>query len=265
MPFFFSLGGAGEWLSLHHVMLDRSSIPDAPDWQPNVSAGDVIGAEALAVRAASLPTPAFLALAMSEFSGRIALVSSFGAEAAVLLHMVASVDAALPVIFLDTGKLFGETLCYRDSLVRRLGLRDVRTIEPDAARIAAADPDGTLWRSNPDRCCALRKVEPLAHALAGIDAWINGRKRSHGGLRAALPLLERVANRVKITPLAGWTAVDVAAYFAAHDLPHHPLEADGYRSIGCLPCTDRAVSGEDPRAGRWRDRDKTECGIHLTV
>ncbi len=250
--------------ALLSTMLDRSSTPVAPDWRPDASADAPPGVEALADRAAGLPTPAFLALALREFTGRIALVSSFGAEAAVLLHMAAQIDPALPVIFLDTGKLFGETRRYRDVLVDRLGLRDVRTIEPDIARIAADDPDGTLWRSAPDRCCALRKVEPLDRALAGFDAWINGRKRSHGGLRAALPLVEQADGKVKLNPLAEWLAPDVAAYFATHDLPPHPLEADGYHSIGCLPCTDRAAPGEDLRAGRWRGQDKTECGIHLT-
>ncbi len=247
------------------VALDRPSTPLAPDRSPNASADGLIGAETLAIRASGLPTPAFLALALREFTSRIALVSSFGAEAAVLLHMAARIDPALPVIFLDTGKLFGETRRYRDVLVDRLGLRDVRTIEPDTVRIAADDPDGMLWRSAPDRCCALRKVEPLVRGLAGFDAWINGRKRSHGGLRAALPLVERAEGRVKLNPLADWSAADVAAYFAAHGLPRHPLEADGYRSIGCLPCTGRAAPGEDVRAGRWRGQDKTECGIHLTA
>src|SRR5258708_3893217 len=122
-----------------------------------------------------------------EFPGRIALVSSFGIEAAVLLHMVASIDPATPVLFLDTGKLFGETLRYRDGLVRRLELRDVRSIQPDPARLAAADPAGTLWQTDPDSCCRIRKVEPLAAVLAGFEAWINGRKRYHGGGGAARP------------------------------------------------------------------------------
>lgn len=214
---------------------------------------------------AKLPAEEALAgLISGRFAGTIALVSSFGAEAAVLLHMVASIDRDVPVIFLDTGKLFGETLRYRDLLIRRLGLRDVRTIEPDPVRVAAIDPDGTLWHSDPDRCCALRKVEPLAHALAPFDAWINGRKRGHGALRTSLPFVEMADGRAKINPLAAWTADDLAAYFAAHDLPRHPLAADGYSSIGCLPCTDRTLPGEDLRGGRWRGRDKTECGIHQT-
>jgi len=245
-------------------MLDRSPLP-VLSRPPNASADVSSVADTLATRASNLPTRDFLAAAIRSFTGRIALVSSFGAEAAILLHMAAELDPALPVIFLDTGKLFGETLRYRDTLVRTLGLRDVRTIVPEADRLATEDPHGTLWRSDPDRCCALRKVEPLARALGGFDAWINGRKRGHGALRATLPLVERDGGKVKLNPLAGWSAQDTAAYFAAHDLPAHPLEADGYRSIGCLPCTDRAAPGEDPRAGRWRGQDKTECGIHLTT
>ena len=201
----------------------------------------------------------------NEFPGRIALVSSFGIEAAVLLHMVASIDRATPVLFLDTGKLFGETLRYRDRLIAQLELRDVRAITPDAARLGAEDPDGVLWRSDPDRCCAIRKVEPLARALEGFDAWINGRKRYHGGLRSDISVIEAAGGRIKINPLAAWGPEQIAAYFEAHDLPQHPLAADGFRSIGCMPCSDRVQIGEDARAGRWRGRAKSECGIHLPL
>lgn len=219
---------------------------------------------ALAARAEAIMARELLAeMIRREFPGRIALVSSFGIEAAVLLHMISTIDAATPVIFLDTGKLFGETLRYRDELVRRLGLIDVRSIQPDATRLATEDPAGSLWQSDPDRCCAIHKVEPLERALAGFDAWINGRKRHHSGTRSALPVVEAADGRIKINPLASWGPAEIDAYFAAHDLPRHPLEADGYRSVGCLPCSDRSQPGEDARAGRWRGRDKTECGIHV--
>ncbi|MGH7043523.1 MAG: phosphoadenylyl-sulfate reductase [Acetobacteraceae bacterium] len=202
-------------------------------------------------------------LIRERFAGRIALVSSFGAESVVLLHMVAAIDPALPVIFLDTGKLFAETLAYRDTLVARLGLTDVRAAEPDPAVLAMADPAGRLWQSNPDRCCAVRKVAPLERALAPFDAWISGRKRFQGGERNALATVEFGTDwRIKINPLAQWTADEVAAYAARHDLPAHPLLAAGYRSIGCAPCT-RAVRPDEPsRAGRWDGLGKTECGIH---
>jgi phosphoadenosine phosphosulfate reductase len=201
-----------------------------------------------------------------EFAGQIALVSSFGAEAAVLLHMVAGIEPQLPVIFLDTGKLFGETLRYRDRLVTDLGLTDVRSIKPDAARLDALDPDGVLWFGNPDMCCHIRKVEPLALALTGFGAWITGRKGFHGGERDGLQRIERNEddNRIKINPLALWRKADIDAYFERHALPRHPLEAEGFLSIGCMPCTDRVAPGEHPRAGRWRGNEKTECGIHLT-
>ncbi len=203
------------------------------------------------------------ALIEQEFAGRIALVSSFGAEAAVLLHMTAEIDPATPVIFLETGKLFGETLKYRDLLADRLGLADVRSMTPNPDRAKSPDPLGNLWARNPDLCCFIRKVEPLRRALNGFDAWITGRKRYQGGLRAELPHIEAMAGRVKINPLADWRKLDIDAYFAAHDLPRHPLEADGYLSIGCVPCTDRVAPGEDMRSSRWNGTDKTECGIHL--
>jgi len=197
------------------------------------------------------------------FRGRIALVSSFGAEAAVLLHLVAQIDRHVPVIFVDTGKLFGETLRYREALVDRLGFTDVRSVEPDPLELARRDPDGLLFASDPDACCALRKVEPLERALAGFSAWINGRKRFQGGLRGAIPVVEEADGRIKVNPLARWSARETEAYFAAYDLPHHPLEAEGYRSVGCMPCSSPVKPGEDARAGRWRGRDKSECGIHL--
>ncbi|MEA2780304.1 MAG: phosphoadenosine phosphosulfate reductase [Rhodospirillaceae bacterium] len=199
----------------------------------------------------------------NEFPGRIALVSSFGTEAAVLLHIVAEIDRDLPVIFLDTGKLFGETLRYRDALVRRLGLTDLRIIKPAPEAIAAGDPDGVLWHGDPDACCALRKVAPLRKALAGFDAWISGRKRYQGALRAFLPVIEASGEKIKINPLARWSKERIDAEFAARDLPHHPLEEDGFLSIGCMPCTQRAPIDAGPRGGRWAGREKTECGIHL--
>ncbi len=197
------------------------------------------------------------------FRGSIALVSSFGAEAAVLLHLVAQIDRRVPVIFVDTGKLFGETLRYREALVDRLGFTDVRSVEPDPLEVARRDPDGLLFARDPDACCALRKVEPLERALAGFSAWINGRKRFQGGLRGAIPVVEEADGRIKVNPLARWSARETEAYFAAYDLPRHPLEAEGYRSVGCMPCSSPVRPGEDARAGRWRGIDKSECGIHL--
>ncbi|MEN8721503.1 MAG: phosphoadenylyl-sulfate reductase [Alphaproteobacteria bacterium] len=197
-----------------------------------------------------------------ELKGRIALVSSFGAESAVLLHMVAKVDPSTPVIFLNTGKLFGETLRYRDKLIDQLGLTDVRSIKPDPEDEARLDPDGTLWSRDTEACCDFRKVEPMNRALEGFDAWITGRKRFQAASRAAIPLIEPTTTQLKINPLALWGEDDLAQYVAAHDLPPHPLIEDGYLSIGCMPCTDRVAPGQDPRSGRWAGQDKTECGIH---
>ena len=196
-------------------------------------------------------------------TGEVALVSSFGADSAVLLHMVATIDRHLPVVFIDTGKLFGETLRYRDALIERLGLTDVRSLSPLAADLARHDADGVLWYSDTEACCALRKVRPLALALDGFAAWITGRKHFQADTRAALPLFEADGARLKVNPLIGWTRVRLDQYRLDHDLPAHPLVADGYLSIGCMPCTDRVQPGEDERAGRWRGQSKTECGIHL--
>jgi phosphoadenosine phosphosulfate reductase len=198
-----------------------------------------------------------------EFRGRAAIVSSFGAESVVLLHLIASIDRAVPVIFIDTGKIFGSTHRYREAIVDRLHLADVRIARPDPAALALQDADSQLWMRNPDKCCGVRKVAPLARALAGFDAWISGRKRYQGGVRAALPLFEADGERMKINPLAGWSKAEIVRYRLRHDLPEHPLVADGFRSIGCMPCTERIADGEDERSGRWRGTDKTECGIHL--
>ena len=204
------------------------------------------------------------AVASEMFPGRIAVASSFGAEAAVMLDIVAEADPAIPVIFLDTGKLFGETLRYRETLTKRLGLTDVRIVKPEPRDVAAQDPDGILWTRDPDACCALRKVAPLARALEPFDAWITGRKRFHGGVRARVETIELDDDgRVKLNPLATWSRERILAHFQARGLPAHPLVADGYLSIGCMPCTDLPRPGEGVRDGRWTGLDKTECGIHL--
>lgn len=198
-----------------------------------------------------------------DFKDEIALVSSFGAESAVLLDLVAQVDPATPVIFLDTRKLFGETLRYRDQLQARLGLTNIVNVLPDPAEVAAEDKNGLLWTRNVDACCALRKVRPLARAMDGYGAWITGRKRFQSATRAAIPLVEKSGHKFKINPLADWTPEMIEDYRIARDLPPHPLVADGYLSIGCMPCTRPVRAGEDARAGRWAGLDKTECGIHI--
>ena len=192
----------------------------------------------------------------------LAVVSSFGTESAALLKVMADVDPAIPVIFLDTGWLFEETLAYRDNLIATLGLRDVRSIKPLEAELSREDPDRELWFSDPDACCRIRKVEPLARALAPFDGWINGRKRFQGGLRAGIPVVEDDGIRLKFNPFANVSREQIEAIYASAQLPPHPLGAKGFLSVGCMPCTSRTSPDEDARAGRWRGRPKTECGIH---
>lgn len=203
------------------------------------------------------------AMIREAFPGRIALLSSFGTEAAVLLDMVARIDPATPVLFLDTGMLFAQTGAYREALQARLGLTDIRSIRPDPAQLAESDPDRTLWQRDPDACCALRKVEPMRRGLEGFDAWITGRKRHHGGARSELGNFDMDADgRIKINPLAGWSRDAIDGYFEARDLPRHPLADAGFASVGCYPCTQPSSDEKEPRGGRWAGSDKTECGIH---
>ena len=196
--------------------------------------------------------------------GRIALVSSFGAESVALLHMASVVDRSVPILFLDTQMLFPETLAYQRDLADRLGLTDVRILTPDRTETFLRDPESDLHLSDPDACCALRKVEPLEDALEDFDAWFTGRKRYQGGQRVDMQFFEDEGGvRIKVNPLAHWTPSDVQDYILNNRLPRHPLVGKGFPSIGCAPCTTRVAEGEDPRAGRWRDREKLECGIHF--
>jgi phosphoadenosine phosphosulfate reductase len=196
--------------------------------------------------------------------GRVALVSSFGAESVVLLHMVSLVAPGLPVLFIDTQMLFPETLAYQREVAGKLGLTDVQVIAASQAEIAAHDPDGTLNKTNPDACCDFRKTVPLERVLSGYDAWITGRKRFQNGQRAALEFFEpEPPTRLRVNPLAHWRPEDVQDYMIENRLPRHPLVAQGYPSIGCAPCTSPVAAGEDPRSGRWRGQDKSECGIHF--
>jgi phosphoadenosine phosphosulfate reductase len=193
---------------------------------------------------------------------KLALVSSFGTESAALLKVMADVDAAIPVIFLDTGWLFEETLAYRDTLIGMLGLTDVRSIKPLDQTLSREDPESDLWFRDPDACCRIRKVEPLARALKPFDGWINGRKRFQGGVRVAIPVVEQDGARLKFNPFANVSREQIEAIYQSANLPPHPLVASGFLSVGCMPCTSRTATGEDARAGRWRGQGKTECGIH---
>jgi phosphoadenosine phosphosulfate reductase len=235
--------------------------PELPPSQP----GALPSADALdrALRAAS---PAEVIATALKTVGReqLALVSSFGTESAALLKVMADVDPSIPVVFLDTGWLFDETLAYRNTLIETLGLTDVRSIKPHEDTLSSQDPDRELWFTDPDACCRIRKVEPLARALKPFSAWINGRKRFQGAARAAIPVVEEDGARLKFNPFANVSREEIEAIYRLGKLPPHPLVASGYQSVGCMPCSSRAVSGEDARAGRWRGRTKTECGIHTT-
>ena len=200
----------------------------------------------------------------SRFVGSIGIVSSFGAESVVLLHMIASINPMTPVVFLNTGKLFGETLRYRDRLQALLGLTDVRTIGPHPDDMEQADPKGNLWQRDIDGCCHIRKVLPQARAIEGFDALVTGRKRFQTGSRQEMDIVEQDSDgRYKVNPLADWQLDDLKTYIETHNLPRHPLLKDGFLSIGCMPCTARVEEGGDYRSGRWANFDKDECGIHI--
>ena len=223
-------------------------------------------ADVLNARFAGTDTGHMLAdLLRGELKGRIAVVSSFGAESAALLHLIAAVDKDIPLIFVNTQKMFGDTLAYRDELAERLGYTDLRVYRPDPYDLAARDATGLRWSYDPDGCCEIRKVAPLRRALAPFDAWISGRKSFQGTSRAALLRFEIDEGKLKLNPLADWSKHRLEAYVAEHKLPRHPLVALGYPSIGCTPCTSKVAAGEDERSGRWKGWDKTECGIHGEV
>jgi phosphoadenosine phosphosulfate reductase len=244
-------------------MADLARVIDRIDTAPRFTAADIARLNA---RFEGVETAAMVREVLAErLLGEVAIVSSFGAESAVLLHLVASIDPSVPVLFLDTGKMFPETLVYRDLLVSRLALTDFRNLTPDSETIEKKDNTGLRWSYDPDGCCEIRKVIPLEKAMRGFDASITGRKGFQASTRSGLPRFELDGDRIKFNPLASWAKADLDAYFLAHDLPRHPLEAQGYLSIGCAPCTSIVKPGEDPRAGRWRGWDKVECGIHGEV
>lgn len=219
--------------------------------------------EALRLTHAEAPAEAILEAVLAAAPDKTAVVSSFGADAAVLLHLVARIDHDLPVLLIDTAMLFPQTLAYQQELAAHLGLRNVQRFTPAAEAVATEDPHGFLHLTDPDRCCDLRKVRPLERALAPWPVVISGRKRFQAGTRAALPVFETDGPRLRVNPLAAWSAAEIAAHLVKHALPRHPLVAHGYSSIGCAPCTSPVAEGENLRAGRWRGTAKVECGIHF--
>jgi len=223
-------------------------------------------AEAAALEAAygALDPREIIVFAMNQFwSGELAVVSSFGADSAVLLHMISEFDRDLPVLFLDTGKHFEETHDYRDALIDDLGLNDLRIVTPIETVLERDDPTGLLHRRDTEGCCAIRKVEPMQRAVKPFRAWFTGRKRFQAATRERMPVFEAVGPRIRINPLASWGPDEIAAHMDEHGLRQNPLVAYGYLSIGCFPCTEPVQAGSDPRSGRWSGQAKTECGIHL--
>ena len=220
----------------------------------------------LRARTEGMDSRGLLAFALTDaFAGKTAIISSFAAESVVLLHQVAEIDPATPVLFLNTHKLFGETLRYRDRLQEVLGLTDIRAIGPHPDDRAKLDAEGTLWSRNPDACCHFRKVVPLARAVTGFAATVTGRKRFQTAARARMEKVELADGRIRFNPLIDWSLDDLMAYMDSRKLPKHPLLNDGYPSIGCIPCTRRVAEGEGYREGRWAGHAKDECGIHIGV
>jgi phosphoadenosine phosphosulfate reductase len=263
-----ALAHAGASGALEHAGANGALAQERPDATRQIDSiataapFDAADVARLTAKYEGVSTQAMLAdLLAGELHGRVAAVSSFGSESAVLLDMVAAVDKDVPVIFINTQKIFGETLAYCDELTEKLGFTDLRVFRPDPRVLAANDSTSLRWSYDPDGCCELRKVEPLRRALAPFEAWISGRKGFQTG-RGALPRFEIDEGRLKINPLADWAKAAIEAHFTARELPRHPLEAQGYPSVGCVPCTSQVQPGEDPRAGRWRGWDKSECGIH---
>lgn len=208
-------------------------------------------------------TAAIITWAAEHFMPRLAITSSFQTQSVALLHIMSQVQPDIPVIFLDTGYHFPETVAYRDELVERFGLtltiaRPVTTQSDQIRQYGDA-----LYRRDPDLCCYINKVEPMQRALRDLDAWLSGIRRDQTANRAnAEPVELTKDGRVKINPLVAWTHKDLWTYIHRHDLPAHPLFSQGYLSVGCAPCTQPVTAGGDERSGRWAGQGKTECGLH---
>jgi len=220
--------------------------------------------KSLSERFESAPPEAVLRWAVEEFGPDVALATGFGAEGCVLVAMLSAINPGTRIFYMDTDLLFPETYALRDQLEARYGV----CFERKAARLSldaqAAEHGERLWERQPDLCCQLRKVEPLREMLNGLRAWVTAIRRDQSAARASIGIVERDARfgLVKINPLAGWSSRDVWNYIARYDVPYNTLHNHGYTSIGCAPCTTPVKIGEDPRAGRWRGTQKTECGLH---
>lgn len=207
--------------------------------------------------------------AIKRYAPKIVLACSFGAEDVVLVDMVHRIDPSIPLFYLDTDFLFPETYATRDRIIQQYALKPAQVIQvqslltPDQQ---AAQHGPALWATEPDRCCQLRKVEPLTRVLKEYEAWITGIRRDQSPTRANAGLIEWDSKfqLVKVNPLARWTWADVWTYIKIYEVPYNPLHDQNYPSIGCTHCTAPVAPGEDPRAGRWKTFTKTECGLHKT-
>lgn len=196
------------------------------------------------------------------FEKKIAYVCSFGAESAVLLHMISNIERNLPVVFINTLKLFNETIDYKDRLVREFSLKNITELTPSKEDIELYDSEGKLWSNNPDKCCNFRKVKILDNYLNNFQAWFSGRKGYQSDERSKNNIVELQDKKFIISPLISWKKKDVDDYYIKYNLPRHPLSDQGFLSIGCKNCTSKTVNLSDIRSGRWNGLQKTECGIY---
>ena len=199
---------------------------------------------------------------LNLFKNKIVYVSSFGTESAMILHMISEIDKNFPIILLNTNFLFSKTIDYKNELINIFKLNNFLEIFPNNADLKKYDPKDNLWKSNVEKCCEIRKVQPLKKFLENYDAWISGRKAYQGGERIDINPFEINNGKIVVNPLANFEQKLVSEYFLNHNLPRHPLFNEGYLSVGCTHCTHKSSNKNNPRSGRWVNQIKTECGIH---
>lgn len=232
--------------------------PPARHWQP-------ANLNSLNGRFERLHARDLLRWGATTFRHDIVMATSFGPSGIVMLHMLSQLRLKMPVFYLQTDLLFPETMALRDALTERLGIEFVEVHCGLSLEAQGEQYGQELWRSNPDLCCQLRKVNPIRRYLSDKKAWINGIRRDQAATRAQTPLVgwDNANHLLKLSPMAAWTKEQVWDYIRLHDLPYNRLHDEGYPSIGCMPCTRAVAAGEDDRAGRWAGVNKIECGIHI--
>jgi phosphoadenosine phosphosulfate reductase len=229
--------------------------------EPTIVDGEL---ESISIELERQPAEAVLRWALCEFGSEVALATGFGAEGCVLIRMISEIDSNARIFYLDTDLLFPETYALIRELEMRYGVRFEKRAPRLSLATQAISYGERLWEREPETCCRLRKVEPLREILFGLRAWITAIRRDQTPARADARVVERDRkfDLIKINPLAGWSSRDVWRYIKRNDVPYNPLYDQGYRSIGCQPCTTLVQIGEEDRAGRWRGIAKTECGLH---